>query len=47
MYYMAPELKTGKYGTKSDIYGLGMIAAKMFLKDEPGKIRNKMKKNNL
>ena len=30
MYYKAPEIKTGIYGEKSDIYGLALIVTEIF-----------------
>ena len=30
MYYKAPEIKTGIYGDKSDIYGLALIVTQIF-----------------
>ena len=46
MYYKAPEIKSGNYGNKSDIYGLALIVTEIFcFKDDVKTISQLMKKN--
>ena len=43
-YYIAPEIKTGIYNKKSDMFGLALIATEIFsFEDSVGKIRRKLK----
>ena len=46
VYYIAPEIKTGIYGEKSDIYGLALIVTEIFsFEDNVKEITRLMKKN--